>query len=88
MDMSKISDELGSDTYNSRNVSEAAAQLVTETKKMATCVFQDGKSKFTDAQSSLESYSAGLAVKVKEKPLASILVAGFVGYILSALVRD
>lgn len=58
---------------NRAHVAEAASELLNEGKKLA--------------QENAKEFSEKLAQQVKENPLASILIAGGVGFLLSALLR-
>lgn len=72
---------------NSAHVSEAATELLNESKKLVNELYEDGCHKVCEAQDSVKEYSDELVKKVKENPLASILIAGGVGFLLSALLR-
>lgn len=68
-------------------VSEAAADLLDETKKYANELYDEGIKKIMKAQKEAAHYSDDLLEKVREHPLKAILIAGGVGLLLSALLR-
>ena len=76
---------------NSRNqksqVSDAANELLNESKKLASELYEEGLHKFTEAEQQVKHYSDQLATKIQEKPLASILIAGGIGFLISKLLR-
>ena len=69
------------------HVSEAATELLDETKKLANELYEEGLKKLELAQKEANSYSDELLEKVREHPLKAILIAGGVGLVLSALLR-
>lgn len=69
------------------HVSKAASELLHEGKKMAHELYQDGKNKVCHVHESLKEYSDDLAHKVHKKPITSLLIAGGIGFILSAILR-
>ena len=66
---------------------EAATELLDETKKLATELYEEGIKKLEAAQKEANHYSDELLEKVREHPLKAILIAGGVGLLLSALLR-
>ncbi len=80
------------------HIADAASELMNEGKKYANELYETGVSKAkdmyeqgvsqaTDVKENMKEYTETLAVKVKENPIASVLVAAGVGYILSALLK-
>jgi len=69
------------------HVSEAAVDLLDESKKLANELYEDGLKKLEAAQKEAVDYSDDLLQKVRENPLKAILIAGGVGLVLSALLR-
>ncbi|PJD91540.1 MAG: hypothetical protein CK424_06615 [Legionella sp.] len=65
----------------------AANDLLGEGKKLANEIYKDGLHKMDAAEDTVLEYSDMLLKKVKANPLASVLIAGGIGFILSALVR-
>lgn len=57
------------------------------TKDKAGELYEEGKRKVCDAQHNLKECSDEIVKYVKEKPLTSLLIAGGVGFILSALLK-
>lgn len=69
------------------HVGEAATELLQEGRKLANELYEDSLHKVQNAEDSVKEYSDELVKKVKEKPLTSLLIAGGIGFILSALLR-
>lgn len=69
------------------NVGNAAAELLKESKKLANELYEDGMSKVSDVEDNMKQYSDQLLKKVQENPLASVLVAGGIGFLLSKLLN-
>ena len=57
------------------------------TKDKASELYDEGKKKICDAQNKIKECSDELIKHVKEKPLTSLLIAGGIGFILSALLK-
>ena len=75
------------DTSNKSHVKETASELLHEGKKMANELYEDSLNQVGKAQENVKEYSEELLTKVKENPLASILIAGGIGFILSSLLK-
>jgi len=75
--------------YDTRkaHISEAASELLSESKKLANDIYEDGLDKMSEAQRTAKEYSDELIVKVQKNPLTAVLIAAGVGYILSSLLR-
>lgn len=71
----------------SAHVSEAATELVNESVKLAHELYQEGLRKFDGVTHEAQAYSDELLESVRKHPLKSILIAGGVGLLLSALLR-
>lgn len=69
------------------HVSEAAAELLGESKKFAHELYDDGLKKVEKAQKEAEVYTDQLLLQVRENPLKAVLIAGGIGFLLSALLR-
>ncbi len=68
-------------------VGAAANDLLSESKKFANEMYSDSKQKIHDVEDQVKEYSDKLSVKVQENPLASVLIAGGIGFILSKIFR-
>ncbi|KTD16055.1 hypothetical protein [Legionella jordanis] len=66
---------------------DATNTLINDSKRVANELYQEGKSRVNEAQSNIKEYSDQVAQKVYQRPLMSLLIAGGVGFILSALLR-
>lgn len=66
-------------------VSHAANDLLTESKKLASAWYEDGLTKLNGAEKQIQTYSKKTAKKVQENPMTSLLIAGGIGFILSRL---
>jgi ElaB/YqjD/DUF883 family membrane-anchored ribosome-binding protein len=71
----------------SSHVAEAASELINEGKKLAQELYEEGMHKVGDVQDHTKEYTDDLIKKVREKPLASILIAAGVGFLLSSLLK-
>jgi len=71
----------------SSHVREAAIELLNEGKKLSNEIYEESLHRIANAENNLKGQSEVLLNKVKENPLASILIAGGVGFILSALLK-
>jgi len=69
------------------NVSEAASELLNESKKYANEIYEDGMHKVTEAQHTAKEYTDEMVVKVQQNPLTAVLIAAGIGFILSSLLR-
>lgn len=69
------------------HVSEAAAELMDEGKKFANELYGDGLKKVSEVQKEAEVYTDELLEQVRAHPFKSVLIAGGIGFLLSALLR-
>ena len=69
------------------NVGEAASDFLHEGKKLAHEVYEDGLKKATQVENEVKEYSDALLAKVQESPLAAVLIAGGIGFLLSMLLK-
>ncbi|MCC5793058.1 MAG: DUF883 family protein [Legionellaceae bacterium] len=72
---------------NKANVSAAASDLLQEGKKKAHELYEDVTHKVSDAEDSVKEYSDELVKKVRENPVASVLIAGGIGFLISSLLK-
>lgn len=49
--------------------------------------YKEGKNKVEKAQDTLQDYSDELINQLNDKPVSTLLIAGAIGYLLSALFR-
>ena len=78
--------KLGSNSKKS-HISEAAAELLDEGMKFANELYDDGLTKANHAKKEAEVYTDELLEKVRAHPLKAVLIAGGIGFLLSALLR-
>jgi ElaB/YqjD/DUF883 family membrane-anchored ribosome-binding protein len=69
------------------HVATAASDLLNEGRKLAHEIYEEGLGKVGEVQNEAKEYSDILVKKVKENPIASVLIAGGVGFLLSRLFR-
>lgn len=69
------------------HVSEAASELLKESKKLAHELYEQGLDKACDAQKTAKETSDELVQKIKKNPLASVLIAAGAGFLLSSILR-
>lgn len=68
-------------------VTEAATDLLDEGKKYAHELYEDGLEKAEQVKKEAQVYTDELLMRVREHPMKSILIAGGIGMLLSALLR-
>ena len=69
------------------HVGDAATQLLNESKKLASELYEDGINKVSQAEENLKDYSDELLKKVQKNPLTSVLIAAGVGFLLSTIMK-
>ncbi|KTD40433.1 DUF883 C-terminal domain-containing protein [Legionella parisiensis] len=65
----------------------AASQLLTEGKKKVNQLYEDGIHKANEVEDNLKEQSDRVLKKIQENPLASVLIAGGIGFLLSRLLK-
>lgn len=66
---------------------EAGADLLDETKKFASQLYDEGVKKIEETKNDALHYSDELLDSVREQPLKAIIIAGAVGMILASFLR-
>lgn len=69
------------------HLEEAASQLLTEGKKKVNQLYEDGVNKANEVEENIKEQSDRLLKKIQENPLASVLIAGGIGFLLSRLMK-
>ena len=73
------------------HLAEAASDLLNESKKYAHELYEQGRSKVTDAQDNVtdqvKEHSDQLIKMIQKNPIGAVLVAAGVGVVLSALFK-
>jgi ElaB/YqjD/DUF883 family membrane-anchored ribosome-binding protein len=69
------------------HVSDAASELLHESKKLVNDLYEDGMQHVHEAQESVKEYSDELSKRVRRNPLGSILIAAGIGFLLSSILR-
>lgn len=77
----------GNGRSRKERVEDAANDLLKEGKSIASELYEDGSHKMSEAEAHLKQYSDQLLKKVQKNPLASVVIAAGVGFILSSLLR-
>ena len=54
---------------------------------MASALYENGLEKFNVAEGQLKEYSDDLLKKVQKNPMASVLIAAGIGFLMSSLLR-
>lgn len=67
------------------HIADAANVLLNEGKKFTNELYEQSLNKFNDVEKEMHEYSDQLLTKVKKNPLASVLIAGGVGFLLAKL---
>ncbi|MBA3537746.1 MAG: hypothetical protein H0T84_14240 [Tatlockia sp.] len=68
------------------NLSNQANRVVGETKKLGDELYDHGKDQLKSIQDDLSHYSEQLTKKIHQKPLASVLWAAGIGFVLSKIL--
>ena len=66
---------------------EAVSDVMTEGKKFANELYEDGLGRASKVEDQVKDYSDEIVIKIKENPLRSVLIAGGVGFLLSLLLK-
>ncbi len=69
------------------DIAGAANQLLNEGKKLAHEIYEENVKKVGETQEHLKEYSEDLVQKVKANPIASLLIAGGIGFLISTLLK-
>lgn len=85
--LNRKSSSMKDDNSHKSNIGDAANDLLSEGKKLANELYEDGCAKFNDAEQQLKDYSDSFSKKIQEKPIASILIAAGIGFLLSKLLK-
>lgn len=62
-------------------------KVANDSKKVANELYVEGKNRVYEVQNNIKDYSNRIADRVHHRPFVSLLVAGGIGFILSALFR-
>lgn len=75
--------------FNSKKLHTASAanNLLREGRHLANGLYAGSLIKLNRAQKNMKGYSKDVLQTIRKKPVASVLIAGCVGFILSALLR-
>lgn len=68
-------------------VADAANELLHESKKLASEIYEEGLNKLNTAEQHVKEYSHHVLRRVQENPVAAICIAGGIGFILSRLLK-
>ena len=71
----------------SAHVSDAASDLLNDGKKLANELYKESLNQANAIEDQVKEYSDTLLKKVQENPLASVLIAGGIGFLLSTLLK-
>lgn len=69
------------------HVADAASDLLNEGKKYANEIYEQGINKISDAEDNVKQYSDHMLKQVQENPLASVVIAAGIGYLLAKLLK-
>ena len=69
------------------HIEAAASELLDEGKKRAHDIYEEGVNKVNEAEDNIKEYSDQLMRKIQKNPLASVLIAGGIGYLLSKIMK-
>jgi len=86
--LKKAQEKLKKDGRNARaHVGEAASELYEEGKKRAGELYEEGMNGVHNVEENMKQYSDDVLKKVQKNPLASVLIAAGVGFLLSSILR-
>ncbi|MCA0402414.1 MAG: hypothetical protein LCH30_01320 [Proteobacteria bacterium] len=66
---------------------DAIEKQYAKMKQNANDILNEGKEKLAETQETVNNYTDELAKKIQTKPLTSVLIAGGIGFILSAIFK-
>lgn len=69
------------------HIEAAASELLDESKKRVHDLYEEGKHKADEVEENIKEYSDQLMKKIQKNPLASVLIAGGIGYLLSKIIK-
>lgn len=72
---------------NKTDVEKAARVFINDGKKLANEIYNDGLNRINVAEVQVKEYSDEVLKKIQRNPLASVLIAGGVGFLLSMILR-
>jgi ElaB/YqjD/DUF883 family membrane-anchored ribosome-binding protein len=75
------------DRNDSAGLSDAASDLLNDGKRFVNELHNEALNTAKKAEDSVKEYSDQLLKKVQENPLASVLIAAGVGFLLSSLLK-
>ena len=87
MDTLKKNQSVNNGRNKSAHVSDAASEFLNDGKKLANELYKEGLNQVNDVEENVKEYSDELLKKVQENPLASVLIAGGIGFLLSILLK-
>lgn len=73
--------------HHKSHVEEAASELLRDGRKLASALYEDSLHKVSQTEDNIKEYSDELVKKVQQNPVASVLIAGGVGFLLSMILR-
>ena len=85
--VSKQSRHNGATHHLSKHIGSNATDLLNDGKKLVNEVYKNSLNKVDWAEETVKEASTKLVKKVKANPVASVLIAGGIGFLLSALLR-
>lgn len=68
-------------------IEKAAGELISDSRKLANALYEDGITRVRDAEDTVKAYSDELLKKVQKNPLTSVLIAAGIGIILAKLMK-
>ena len=66
---------------------EATNKINKETKKLASKVYKQGRNELNSVQHTFKEKTEKITQAVHKKPMTALLIAGGIGFILSAILR-
>jgi ElaB/YqjD/DUF883 family membrane-anchored ribosome-binding protein len=73
--------------HKKANVTDAANKLLHEGKKRANTFYKEANELYDEAGDSVKEYSDELLMRVKENPMAAVLIAAGVGFLISTILK-
>ncbi|MCR9191217.1 MAG: hypothetical protein NXI01_00965 [Gammaproteobacteria bacterium] len=72
---------------STKHIHAAASDFLDDGRKLAHALYQDGSHHMNLAEKNVKEYSDKALKQVQKNPVATVLIAGGIGFLLSALFR-
>jgi ElaB/YqjD/DUF883 family membrane-anchored ribosome-binding protein len=87
METLKKANSTGNGRHKTAHVADAASELLKDSRKLANELYKEGVHQAIKAEDNVKEFSDTIRKKVEQNPVASIMIAAGVGFILAALLK-